>query len=130
MIELYLDRRCGTNPYLQIVEQVKSALRLGILQVGDRLPTIKEIAGKLTVNPNTVLRAYRELDAEGLIETKPGIGSFVTRSLAGPALTQHPGLRTALLDWLAKARQAVLDEESMLALFDATRREGLVSAAR
>lgn len=125
MIELYLDRRSRTNPYLQIVVQVKRALRLGILQVGDQLPTIKEVVGKLAINPNTVLRAYRELEFDGLIETKPGIGSFVTHSLTGPALAQHPELRAALLDWLGEARQAGLDEESILALFDSARREGL-----
>ena len=126
MIELYLDRRSGTSPYLQIVEQVRRALLLGTLQVGDQLPTLKEVAGKLTVNPNTVLKAYRELEYDGLIETKPGVGSFVTHSLAGPALMHHPGLRIALLDWLKDARQAGLDEDSILALFDSTRRESLV----
>ena len=126
MIELYLDRRSGTSPYLQIVEQVRRALLLGTLQVGDQLPTLKEVAGKLTVNPNTVLKAYRELEYDGLIETKPGVGSFVTHSLAGPALMHHPGLRSALLDWLKDARLAGLDEDSILALFDSTRRESLV----
>jgi GntR family transcriptional regulator len=126
MIELYLDRRSKTNPYVQIVVQVKRALRLGILQPGDQLPTIKEVVGRLTINPNTVLRAYRELENEGLIETNPGVGSFITRSLMGEALTQHPELRTSLLEWLEEARQAGMDEESILALFDSARREGLV----
>ena len=130
MIELYLDRRSGTNPYLQIVEQVKRALLLGTLQVGDKLPTLKEVVGKLMVNPNTVLRAYRELEYEGLIETKPGLGSFVSRSLAGPALRYHPKLRSALLDWLKEAREAGLDEDSILALFDSARRESLVAETR
>jgi GntR family transcriptional regulator len=128
MIELYLDRRSGTSPYLQIVEQVKRALLLGILQVGDRLPSLKEVVGKLTVNPNTVQKAYRELEYEGLIETRSGLGSFITRSLAGPSLIHHPALRITLLDWLKDARQAGLDEDSILALFDSARRESLAGA--
>lgn len=126
MIELYLDVRSSTSPYMQIVEQVKQALLLGTLQVGDKLPTIKEVVGKLAINPNTVLKAYRELEHEGLIETKPGVGSFITRSLAGPELVHHSELRRILLDWLEQARQAGLDEDSILALFDSARREGLV----
>ncbi len=126
MLELYLDRRSGISPYQQIVDQVKRALLLGTLQVGDQLPTLKEVVTKLTINPNTVLRAYRELEYEGLIETRPGVGTFVTRSLAGSALAYHAGLRLSLLDWLKEARQAGLDEESIIALFDATRRNSLV----
>ncbi|MCI0437570.1 MAG: GntR family transcriptional regulator [Chloroflexi bacterium] len=126
MIELYLDKRSRTSPYLQLMEQVKRALLLGTLQVGDQLPTVKEVVSKLTINPNTVLKAYRELEHEGLIETRPGVGTFIIRSLAGPAITRHPGLRLSLLDWLKEARQAGLDEESILALFDSARRESLV----
>jgi GntR family transcriptional regulator len=129
MIELYLDRRSSTSPYLQLVEQIKRALLLGALQVGDQLPTLKDVVSKLAINPNTVLKAYRELEHEGLIETRPGVGTFVTRSLAGPALTHHPGLRRSLLDWLKEARKAGLDEESIVALFDSARRESLVGGA-
>ena len=130
MIELYLERQSGVNPYLQIVAQVKRALLLGILQVGDQLPTLKEVVGKLTINPNTVLRAYRELEVEGLIETKPGVGSFVTRSLAGPAISYYPELRDSLITWLKEARETGLDEDSILALFDSVRRENLVGDPR
>lgn len=126
MIELFFDRRSVTNPYMQIVEQVKRALLLGVLQVGDQLPTIKEVVSKLAINPNTVLKAYRELESEGLIETKPGVGTFITRSLAGLSLSHHPGLRSSLLEWLKGARQAGLDEESIIALFDSTRRGSLI----
>jgi GntR family transcriptional regulator len=125
-IELYLDRRSSTSPYLQLVEQVKRALLLDMLQVGDQLPTVKEVVGKLAINPNTVLKAYRELEHQGLIESKPGIGTFVTRSLAGNALTRHPELRVSIISWLERARAAGLDEESILALFDSARRESLV----
>jgi DNA-binding transcriptional regulator YhcF (GntR family) len=123
MIELYFDRRSSTSPYMQLVEQVRRALLLGTLEVGDQLPTLKETVGKLAINPNTVLKAYRQLENEGLIETRPGLGTFVTRSLAGPALNRHPGLRASLLDWLSEARRKGLDEESIIALFESSRRE-------
>lgn len=126
MIEFFLDRRTGASPYLQLVEQVKRALLLDTLRVGDQLPTLKEVVSKLTINPNTVLKAYRDLEREGLIESKPGVGTFVVRTLAGPALSHHAALRSSLQDWLQQARQAGLDEESILALFDSTRRESLV----
>jgi GntR family transcriptional regulator len=126
MIEFYLDKRSSVSPYLQLVEQIKRALLLGALKVGDQLPTLKEVVGKLTINPNTVLKAYRELEHEGLIESKPGVGTFVVRSLAGPALTHHPALRRSLTAWLEEARAAGLDEDSIVALFDSARRESLV----
>jgi GntR family transcriptional regulator len=125
MIELFLDRRSGTSPYLQLVQQIKRALLLGTLNVGDQLPTLKEVVSKLTINPNTVLKAYRELEREGLIESRPGVGTFVVGSLAGPALSQHPALRLSLIRWLEEARQVGLDEDSILALFDSARRDTL-----
>ena len=65
MIEFHLDSRSGVSPYLQIVQQVRQALRLGLLREGDQLPTVKEVVGQLAINPNTVLKAYRELEHEG-----------------------------------------------------------------
>ncbi len=59
MFEFYLDRRSGVAPYLQLVHQVEQALRLGLLQPGDQLPTMREVVGKLAINPNTVFKAYR-----------------------------------------------------------------------
>ncbi|HEX5370546.1 MAG TPA: GntR family transcriptional regulator [Dehalococcoidia bacterium] len=128
MIEFYLDRRSGTSPYLQLVEQVKRALLLGTLQVGDQLPTMKEVVAKLTINPNTVLKAYRELEHDGLIEARQGVGTFIVRSLADPSLSHHPTLRLALVDWLNDAREAGLNEDSIVALFDSARRETLTGA--
>ena len=126
MIELYLDRRSGVSPYMQLVQQVKRAMLLGALQVGDQLPTLKEVVGKLAINPNTVLKAYRMLEHEGLIESRPGIGTFVVQTLESPALDTHPALRHSLLSWLRAARDAGLDEDSIEALFDSARRESLV----
>ena len=82
MIEFHLDARSGVPTYLQLVQQVTQALRLGILQPGDQLPTVKEVVGRLAINPNTVLKAYRELDLEGLVEGRRGQGTFVSTSRA------------------------------------------------
>src|SRR5918912_1321434 len=82
MIEFSLDDRSGLPPYLQIVRQVRQALRLGLLREGDQLPTVKDVVSRLAINPNTVLKAYRELEHERLAAPRPGVGTFVTRSLA------------------------------------------------
>ena len=78
MIEFHLDSRSGVAPYLQIIQQVRQALRLGTLSVGDQLPTVKDVMATLAINPNTVLKAYRELEYEGLAAARPGVGTFVT----------------------------------------------------
>jgi len=117
MIEFHLDSRSGLSPYQQLVQQVRHALRLGLLEEGDRLPTVKEVVGRLAINPNTVLKAYRELEHDGLVAARPGVGTFVTRTLADATLAAHGPLRKDLQRWLTKARLAGLDEESIEALF-------------
>ena len=117
MIEFHLDSRSGVAPYLQIVHQVRHALRLGILREGDQLPTVKETVALLAINPNTVLKAYNELEHEGLVAARPGIGTFITRTLADGSLAAQGPLRRDLQRWLDKARRAGLDEESIEALF-------------
>lgn len=120
MIEFHLDRRSGVAPYLQLVQQVKHALRLGFLQPGDQLPTVREVVARIAINPNTVFKAYRELEREGLVESRPGLGTFVHKTLAGPSLAQHEALRSSLLQWLHSAYEARLDAESIVALFTDT----------
>ena len=117
MIEFHLDTRSGVSPYLQIVQQVRQALRLGFLRVGDQLPTVKDVVAQLAINPNTVFKAYRELEHDGLIAAKPGVGTFVTRTLSDDSLVAHGPLRAELQRWLAKARLAGLDDDSIEALF-------------
>ncbi|HEX4472805.1 MAG TPA: GntR family transcriptional regulator [Nocardioides sp.] len=120
MIEFSLDSGSGVSPYLQVVHQVRRALRLGLLTEGDQLPTVKDVVARLAINPNTVLKAYRELERDGLVAARPGVGTFVTRTLADSSLAAHGPLRRDLVRWLAKARLAGLDEESIEALFLAT----------
>ena len=117
MIEFHLDARTGVSPYRQIVDQVRRALRLGLLVEGDQLPTVKEVVGQLAINPNTVLKAYKELEHAGLVAPRPGVGTFVTATLDGGPLAAHVPLRRELVRWLAKARRAGLDDESIEALF-------------
>jgi GntR family transcriptional regulator len=117
MIEFHLDTHSGVAPYLQIVQQVRRALRLGILHEGDQLPTVKEVVALVAINPNTVLKAYRELEHDGLVSARPGVGTFVTRTLSDSSLAAHGPLRQDLQRWLTKARVAGLDDESIEALF-------------
>lgn len=117
VIEFHLDARSGVAPYLQIIQQVKQALRLGLLSVGDQLPTVKDVVAALAINPNTVLKAYRELEYEGLVAARPGIGTFVTATLADGSQAALGPLRRDLERWLAKARRAGLDEDSIEALY-------------
>jgi GntR family transcriptional regulator len=120
VIEFHLDGRSGVAPYLQLIHQVRQALRLGVLSEGDQLPTVKDVAAGLAINPNTVLKAYRELEYEGLAAARPGIGTFVTATLGGASLAAHGPLRRELQRWLARARRAGLDDESIEALFLST----------
>jgi GntR family transcriptional regulator len=118
MIEFYLDRTSGVATYLQLVHQVKQALRLGLLRPGDQLPTAKEVVAQLGINPNTVLKAYRDLEREGLVAPRPGQGTFVQQSLASPSLAGTDHLQRALAGWVHEARAAGLTREDMTALFD------------
>jgi GntR family transcriptional regulator len=120
VIEFHLDGRSGVSPYQQVVQQVRNALRLGLLREGDQLPTVKDVVGQLAINPNTVLKAYRELEHEGLVAARPGRGTFVTRTLTDHSLAAHGPLRQDLQRWLTKARKAGLDDDSIEALFRTT----------
>lgn len=119
VVEYRIDRRSGVATYLQIVQQTTQALRLGLLQPGDRLPTAKEVVAATAINPNTVLKAYRELEREGLVEPRPGLGTFVRRSLARPEGGADSPLRAELVAWADRARAAGLDREDAAALITA-----------
>jgi GntR family transcriptional regulator len=120
VIEFYLDARSGVAPYLQLIHQVRQAMRLGLLREGDQLPTVKDVVARLAINPNTVLKAYRELEYLGLAAARPGVGTFVTATLSGASLAAHGPLRRDLQRWFTKARRAGLDDESIEALFLST----------
>lgn len=105
------------STYLQLVHQVKQALRLGLLKPGDKLPTAREVVDRLAINPNTVLKAYRELEREGLVMGRPGMGTFVQRSIGGATLADQTRLRQGLAVWVKQGREAGLDQEDLEALF-------------
>ena len=123
MIEFHLDPRSGVAPYLQLVQQVRQALLLGMLAEGDRLPTVKQVVAQVAINPNTVLKAYRELEMEGLVVARPGAGTFVTKTLAQTSISEHEPLRRELETWLARARAAGLSEAELDALIRTTVRD-------
>jgi GntR family transcriptional regulator len=122
MISFRVDGRSGVPPYLQIVRQVRQALRMGVLNVGDQLPTVREVVAAVAVNPNTVLKAYRDLEREGLIEARAGQGTFVRARPPGPPPGTHSRLGHSLARWVREAREAGLDEESMESLLRVTLR--------
>jgi GntR family transcriptional regulator len=118
MIEFRLDGRTGVTTYLQLVHQVRHALRLGHLRPGDQLPTIREVVSKLAINPNTVLKAYRDLEREGLVTSRPGSGTFVRVDVQIGPRAGHAALRSGLSRWMQRAREAGLDDGDLRAVFE------------
>jgi GntR family transcriptional regulator len=122
-IEFSLDPTSGVPTYLQLVHQVEHAVRLGYLEAGDQLPTVKDVVASLAINPNTVAKAYRELETKGLTVGRPGQGTFIQSTLNPVALPELSGLQRSLLAWLATADTAGLDEDGIVALFANALRE-------
>ncbi|MGW2018695.1 GntR family transcriptional regulator [Streptomyces sp. NPDC001927] len=121
MLEYRIDRRSGVATYLQIVQQTEQALRMGLLEPGDQLPTAREVVEATAINPNTVLKAYRELERAGLVEARRGLGTFV-RATLGAAPAESP-LRGELADWARRARAEGLEREDVAALFTSVLKE-------
>jgi GntR family transcriptional regulator len=124
-IEFRLDAASGVPTYLQLVHQVEHALRLGYLKPGDQLPKVRDVVAALAINPNTVLKAYKELEVKGLTAGRPGQGTFIQATLSQVALPELTGLHRSLLGWLTSAEAAGLDEDGMVALFTSTLRDFL-----
>jgi GntR family transcriptional regulator len=122
MFRFRLDGSSGVPPYLQLVHQVRQSLLLGYLQEGDRLPTVKDVAVDLVINPNTVVKAYRQLEHEGLADGRPGQGTFIATSSPVPP-EAHQDLRASLEAWLRAAEEAGLDDEAVTALIAVARRD-------
>ena len=122
MISFRLDGRSAVPPYLQIVHQVRQALRMGLIDVGDQLPSVREVVATTAINPNTVLKAYRDLEREGLVAAAAGRGTFVTRRPDGPPPGTHARLGRSLARWVREAHAAGLDDESIESLLRVTLR--------
>jgi GntR family transcriptional regulator len=117
VIEFQLDAGSGVATYLQLVQQVHQALQLGLLQPGDQLPTAQQVVAKLAINPNTVLKAYRDLEREGLVRARPGQGTFVTRALTRTDPAAQARFRASMADWLRSARSAGLGLDEIEAIY-------------
>ena len=122
-IEFRLDPASGVPTYLQLVQQVEHALRLGYLKSGDQLPKVRDVVALLAINPNTVLKAYRDLEIKGLAAGRPGLGTFVQATLGRVALPELTELRRSLSGWLTAADGAGLDEGGIVALFTSALRD-------
>jgi DNA-binding transcriptional regulator YhcF (GntR family) len=122
-VEFRLDAASGVPTYLQLVHQVEHALRLGYLTLGDQLPKVRDVVASLAINPNTVLKAYKELELKGLAAGRPGQGTFIQATLSQVALPELAALRRSLSGWLAAAYEAGLDEDGMVALFTSVLRD-------
>jgi DNA-binding transcriptional regulator YhcF (GntR family) len=122
VLDFRIDTKSGVAPYAQVVAQVKQALRLGWLQPGDKLPTAHEVAASLAINPNTVQKAYKELEYAGLVTGRPGQGTFIERSLSQSTPASLSALTRRLERWIAAARAAGLDEDGVMDLVRATMR--------
>jgi len=119
-IEFRLDAASGVPTYLQLVHQVEHALRLGYLKLGDQLPKVRDVVASLAINPNTVLKAYKELETKGLTAGRPGQGTFIQATLSQVALPELTALRRSLSGWLTAADGAGLDDDSIESLLRAT----------
>ncbi len=123
-ISFSLDTQSGIPTYLQLVQQVEAALSLGYLVEGDQLPTVKDVVSSIAINPNTVLKAYRELEARGVASGRPGLGTFITASPQVITSNKMIALRKSLISgWLREAKKAGLPEEAIFALFNNAMRE-------
>jgi GntR family transcriptional regulator len=123
MFRFRLDGSSGVPPYLQLVHQVRQSLLLGYLREGDQLPTVKDVASDLTINPNTVVKAYRQLEHEGLAGGRPGQGTFITGILTQPPNDANATLRLSLEQWFRDAERAGLSEETITALIAVVRHD-------
>ena len=120
VIRFRVDGRSGVPPYQQIVQQVRQALRMGVLDVGDQLPSVRDVVAVAVVNANTVLKAYRDLEREGLVEARSGQGTFVRGRPPGPPPGTHTRLGRTLAAWVREARAAGLDDDAIESLLRVT----------
>lgn len=116
MFAFRLDSRSGVPTYLQLVEQVRRGLLLGYLVDGEKLPTVREVAAALVVNPNTVAKAYRELERAGLAAPRAGQGTFVIGNDDQVPHAVHAKLAARLRAWVRSAHEAGLAPEQVRAL--------------
>jgi GntR family transcriptional regulator len=130
VIDFHVDRSSSVPAYAQLVRQVREALRMGRLHPGDQLPTVRSVVTSCTVNPSTVLKAYRELELSGLVEARQGAGTFVSGSLGETDPHVMARLRLGLARWLGQAREAGLEDEDVQALIASVVADNTLSRMR
>jgi GntR family transcriptional regulator len=118
-ISFHLNSDSGVPAYVQLVQQIKQAMRMGALHVGDKLPSVKEVVAEVAINPNTVMKAYWELEHDGLVEGRQGVGTYVTQLPVGPPPRVHSRLAQGLSRWVQTARAEGLDDESIESILHA-----------
>jgi GntR family transcriptional regulator len=116
VINFHVDRSSSVPAYAQLIRQVREGLRMGVLHPGDQLPTVRSVVTSCTVNPSTVLKAYRELELSGLVEARQGAGTFVSGRLGEADPHVMARLRSGLVRWLGQTREAGLEDEDVQAL--------------
>jgi GntR family transcriptional regulator len=130
LVRFHLDQGSAVPYYVQLIQQVEQALAFGILKPGDKLPTVKEVVAQVAINPNTVHRAYRDLEHEGLVVSRPGLGTFVTAAVpAALAPASYQSLKADLERWIRKARSQGVDDNRLAALFAHVLRENAEDVA-
>jgi GntR family transcriptional regulator len=129
MMEFHLDPSSGVATYLQLVHQVHQALQLGLIEPGDRLPTAQQVVSSLAINPNTVLKAYRDLEREGLVQPRPGLGTFVVGRLPSTDPLAQARFRKSMTAWLRSARDAGLSADEIEAIYRTALRDSVAEGA-
>lgn len=111
----HLNPHSGVPVYRQLIDQVQAATVTGTLRVGDQLPTVRQVAVNLTINPNTVLRAYREMEIRGFLETQQGSGTFIAQKQPTGSREDHGRQLTLLVDeFISRAGLAGFSVEQLL----------------
>ncbi|HEY0521258.1 MAG TPA: GntR family transcriptional regulator [Ilumatobacteraceae bacterium] len=129
MIEFQLDAGAGVATYLQLVHQVHQALQLGLLEPGDQLPTAQQVVAKLAINPNTVLKAYRDLEREGLVRARPGQGTFIVASLPRTDPAAQARFLASMAEWIQSARASGLGPDDIEAIYRTAFRDSFADRA-
>jgi GntR family transcriptional regulator len=114
---LHLNPASGVPLYLQLIEQVKHAIETGVLRAGDQLPSVRQIAEELLINPNTVARAYRELEHEGIVDLKHGSGAYISESVVERTRLMHKA-RTVVRSSLDRLDSIDLSEDEFRRLVE------------
>ena len=117
-MQFYIDSNSGIPLYIQLQEQIEQSIVSGVLQPGDKLPTVRDMAVDLTINPNTVARVYRELEQEGLLETKRGVGTYIAEEPDISEIISEKEIEWDIEELITKALQLNIKPDVLLKRFN------------